>query len=209
VCVWQEYCTRVWIWACAGHSACVEVREQLWGVGFPLPQWVPGVQAWQQAPSFTCWVTLPAQGKRTLLLTPTWDAVLVNSEYQHDTIERWLRRGNLNLGITLIRLPSEEVCGASSWLLIDVGRPSSLWYYALGRWACSVEKSWLSKLDSNPVNNAPPWFLPLASCWNSCPDCLWWWTLTWECQPNKPFPCQAAFGQSVLLGSLKETRSTT
>lgn len=50
-------------------------------------------------------------------------------------------RGNLKWGITSIGLAYEHVCGAFSWFLIDVGRPSPLWVVlSLGRWALKAWK---------------------------------------------------------------------
>jgi hypothetical protein len=31
------------------------------------------------------------------------------------------------------------------------------------------------------------------SCFSSCPDFLWWWTVTQKCKSNKSFPLQLAF----------------
>ena len=56
-----------------------------------------------------------------------WPSIIVGFGFQLNTNSRHMGRGNLNREIDSISLAYGPICGALIWLMIDTGRPSSLW----------------------------------------------------------------------------------
>lgn len=110
-----------------------------------------------------------------------------------------LERRNLNGENVSVGLTCRRVCRMFCWLIIDVGRPSSL--RALLSWAGDLgcdRKQADKAIRCTPVSSTPPWllllFLPPTS--GFCSDFPW--SELWTCKENNPSPPQVAFGHSVL-----------
>ena len=66
-----------------------------------------------------------------------------------------------------------------------------------------AEQAWRNK----PISSTPLWPLRrLLLCLSSCPHFLQWWTVTWKCKLDKPFPPQLALVQCFSHSIVTETK---
>lgn len=105
----------------------------------------------------------------------------------------------------------EELPGSDWQLAMFVRNSLDWWLIWAGAVHCDspipgqVGLSWAG--TSSRVTQQSSWFLPPDSCLRSWPGFSQWWTVTWRCMANKPFPRQVACGHGLYHHNRKQCRT--
>ena len=60
-------------------------------------------------------------------------------------------------------------------------------YLPWGVFMGSLRKHSEKTMRSKSISSTPPWPLDQLLTLGSGSHCIWWWTVTWHCEKNKPF----------------------